>query len=207
MALTIEEINKIVGKFAHLHKHWETASAKHPINPITKERVGVSQYPEYWSGYNYAAKMYDSILPHTRPDVYPEHLLSVRAPNQSDAQAQYIRANYKPSTLSVFEDFKATISRAFADQNWSIRYNQETEPIFGTDTFQAYVNEEIEKFTSLEAFVKDMLPTLKLIDANGIIAVEPEDLDSSVIEDTGEVVLSNELVKPYPHYYSCKSIV
>ena len=207
MALTIEEINKIVSKFAALHKHWETSTAKNPINPITKERVGVSQYPEYWSGYNYAAKMYDSILPHTRPDVYPEHLLSVRAPNQSDAQAQYIRANYKPSTLSVFEDFKATISRAFADQNWSIRYNEETEPIFGTDTFELFVNEEIEKFTSLEAFVKDMLPTLKLIDANGIIAIEPEDFDESVIEDTGEVVLSNELIKPYPHYYSCKSIV
>jgi hypothetical protein len=205
--MTIEEVNKVVNRFAQLYKQWESSVAKHPINPITKERTGVTQYPEYWSGYNYAAKMYDSILPHTRPDVYPEHLLSVRAPNQSDAQSQYIRANYKPTTLSVFEDFKATISRAFADQNWSIRYNPETEPIFGTDSFQAYVNEEIEKFGSVEAFVKDMLPTLKLIDANGIIAIEPEDFDTTVIEDTGEVIVSNELIKPMPQYYSCKSIV
>jgi hypothetical protein len=189
-----------------LHKGWEAAAMKTPINPITKQRTGVSQYPEYWPGYNYAAKMYDSILPHTRPDIYPAHLLSVRAPNQTDAQAEYIRANYKPTTLSVFEDFKATISRAFADQNWSIRYSPELEPIFGEDTFQRYVNQEIERFGSLEAFVKTMLPTLKLIDPNGIIAIEPNDVDTFENED-GEEIISNELINPMPEYYSCKSIV
>jgi hypothetical protein len=150
--------------------------------------------------------MYDSILPHTRPDIYPAHLLSVRAPNQTDAQAEYIRANYKPTTLSVFEDFKATISRAFADQNWSIRYSPELEPIFGEDTFQRYVNQEIERFGSLEAFVKTMLPTLKLIDPNGIIAIEPNDVDTYENEE-GEEIISNELIRPMPEYYSCKSIV
>ena len=150
--------------------------------------------------------MYDSILPHTRPDIYPAHWLSVRAPNQTDAQAEYIKANYKPTTLSVFEDFKATISRAFADQNWSIKYNAEREPIFGEDTFQRYVNQEIERFGSLEAFVKTMLPTLKLIDPNGIIAIEPEYIDTYENEQ-GEEVVSNELIKPMPEYYSCKSIV
>jgi hypothetical protein len=149
MALTQDEVSRVVNRFAAMYKGWESAAAKHPINPITKQRTGVSQYPEYWDGYNYAAKMYDSILPHARPDVYPEHLLSVRAPNQTEAQAQYIKANYKPTTLSVFEDFKATVSRAFADQNWSIRYNPETEPIFGNDTFQSYVNTEIEKFSTM----------------------------------------------------------
>jgi hypothetical protein len=206
MALTTDEIDKIVNKFAYLHKGWENAATKSPINPITKERTGVTQYPEYWPGYNYAAKMYDSILPHTRPDIYPAHLLSVRAPNQTDAQAEYIRANYKPTTLSVFEDFKATISRAFADQNWSIRYSQELEPIFGQDTFQRFVNEEIDRFGSLEMFIKNMVPTLKLIDPNGIIAIEPDDIDT-VMDDEGEEIVSNELIRPMPEYYSCKSIV
>ena len=206
MALSIEDIDKIVNRFAALHKGWENAAMKTPINPITKQRTGVSQYPEYWPGYNYAAKMYDSILPHTRPDIYPAHLLSVRAPNQTDLQAEYIRANYKPTTLSVFEDFKATISRAFADQNWSLRYTPELEPIFGDDTFQRYVNNEIEKFGSLEMFVKTMLPTLKLIDPNGIIAISPEDVETIENED-GDDVISNELIRPIPEYYSCKSIV
>jgi hypothetical protein len=207
MALTPEEIDKVVNRFAAKFKSWSEANRSSPLNPITKQRQGVSQYPEYWDGYNYAAKMYDSILPHTRPDIYPEHLLSVRAPNQTDQQAQYIKANYKPTTLSVFEDFKATVSRAFADQNWSIKYFPELDERFGEDSFQRFVNEEIKKFGSVEAFVKTMLPTLKLVDPNGIIAVEPEDVETVTDESDDSEVISNDLLKPMPHYYSCKSIV
>jgi hypothetical protein len=94
MALSSEDIQKIVNRFAAKRKGWEQMTQSTPLNPITKQRAS-TQYPEYWSGYNYAAKMYDSILPHSRSDVYPEHLLSVRAHNQTDAQALYIKANYK----------------------------------------------------------------------------------------------------------------
>jgi hypothetical protein len=203
MALSSEDIQKIVNRFAAKRKGWEQMTQSTPLNPITKQRAS-SQYPEYWSGYNYAAKMYDSILPHSRSDVYPEHLLSVRAPNQTDAQALYIKANYKATTLSVFEDFRATISRAFADQNWSIRYSPELDERFGEETFQRYVNNEIEKFGSLEMFVKNMLPTLKLVDANGIIAIIPDDIET--LEDE-ETIISNELLRPMPRYFNCKNIV
>lgn len=206
MALSSEDISKIVNRFAAKRKNWEQMANSSPINPISKQRAG-GQYPEYWSGYNYAAKMYDSILPHSRSDVYPEHLLSVRAPNQTQAQSEYIKANYKATTLSVFEDFRATISRAFADQNWSIKYSAEVDPRFGEETFQRYVNNEIEKFGSLEMFVKNMLPTLKLVDANGIIAIEPEEIEYYDEENGEEQVISNELLRPMPKYYNCKNIV
>ena len=206
MALSFEEINKIVNKFAAKRRGFEQMSQSSALNPITKQRAG-GQYPEYWSGYNYAAKMYDSILPHSRSDVYPEHLLSVRAPNQTEAQSLYIKANYKATTLSVFEDFRATISRAFADQNWSIKYSAEVDPRFGEETFQRYVNSEIEKFGSLEMFVKNMLPTLKLVDANGIIAIFPDDIPYMDVEGLEEPVISNELLRPMPKYYNCKNIV
>jgi hypothetical protein len=206
MALSSEDIQKIVNRFAAKRKGWEQMTQSTPLNPITKQRAS-SQYPEYWSGYNYAAKMYDSILPHSRSDVYPEHLLSVRAPNQTDAQALYIKANYKATTLSVFEDFRATISRAFADQNWSIRYSPELDERFGEETFQRYVNNEIEKFGSLEMFVKNMLPTLKLVDANGIIAIYPDDIEYLDQDEFEEPVIGNELLRPMPTYYNCKNIV
>lgn len=211
MALSVEEISKEVQEFASKYKRWESEKAKTPINSITKTRIGVSQYPEYWDGYNYSARMYDSIIPHTRADIYPEKLLSVRAPNQSDAQAEYIKANYKATTLSVFEDFKATISRSFADQNWSVSYMDEKDGRFANETFANYVNKEIEKYGSVENFVKSMLPTLKLTDPNGIIAVEPDDLlPGGMVEAEGTenaFVLGNDLVKPVPVYYNCKDIV
>jgi len=55
-------------------------------------------------------------------------------------------------------------------------------------------------------FIKTMVPTLKLIDPNGIIAIEPEDIDT-IENEEGEEVVSNELIRPMPEYYSCKSIV
>ena len=73
MALSIEEVNKIVNKFAYKHKAFENDKSRSMTNPISKRRVGMYQYPEYWDGYNFAAMMYDSILPHARADVYPEH--------------------------------------------------------------------------------------------------------------------------------------
>ena len=117
--------------------------------------------------------MYDSILPHARSGVYPSHLLSVRAPNQTEAQAKYIKANYKPTTLNVFEDFKSTVSRSFADQNWSLRVNPEKDERYKEESFDEYINAQIQKYGSIEMFVKQMLPTLTLMDANGIIAVRP----------------------------------
>jgi hypothetical protein len=203
MAYTVEEISAIVKQYAEKTKAWRNRKKASPYDNIEKKSEGVSQYPEYWVGYNYAAKMYDSIETHTSYEYFPEHLFSVRAPNQDEKQAKWIRANYKPTTMPVYEDFKATVTRAFADQNWRIDYKPEADERFGDESFEEYVNKQIDNFGSIEMFVKSMLPALKIKDANGIIALYPETIP--VTED-GET-LSNELVKPQPYYYSCKRIV
>jgi hypothetical protein len=205
MALDIEEINRIVSKFVYKRKNWESMKAKTRYNNIEKKFEKVTPYPEYWNGYNYSAMMYEAILPHARADVFPERVLSVRAPNQTKEQSEYIRANYKPNTLNVFEDFRATISRAFADQNWSVKYNPEKDIRFEDETFQRYVNKGIRLFGSLEQFSKTLLPTLKLTDPNGIIAIKPDYIESEVVDE--EVKLTNNLVDPMPYYYPCINIV
>ena len=206
MTLTIEQVNEIVSKYAEKRRAFDLAKKSKPYNHITKQSEGITQYPEYWTGYNYCAHMYDSIVVHANANTFPAHLFAVRAPNETKEQSEYIRANYKPSTLSVFEDFKSTVGRAFGDQNWSVSYNKERSERFGDDTFERYVNQELPVFGSLEMWAKGMLPTLKLIDANGIIAVYPSSIPTVVTED-GQEVVGNDLVKPEPFYYSCKQIV
>ena len=205
MALEIEQVSEIVNRYAETTKAWENKRKQAPYNPITKEKENVTEYPEYWVGYNYAAKMYDSIMPHVNGAYYPAHLFAKRAPNETKEQSEYIKANYRPITTPVFEDFKSTITRAFADQNWHIKYLEETEPRFGYETLENYLNNWIDNFGSLEMFVKSLLPTLKLSDANGVIAVYPEKLPTEIMED-GEV-MTNELVEPQPFFYSCKRVV
>ncbi len=55
MALTITEINKIVEKFAFKTRAHKDSEVKSPIDHISKTRIGVTKYPEYWDGYNFAA--------------------------------------------------------------------------------------------------------------------------------------------------------
>lgn len=206
MALTIEQIEEIVERYRMLHKqHSNNLDAK-KYNYYTKEPVSGDVYPEYWQGYNVCADMYDSIKPHVDPSYYPSKLFARRAPNETEQQAQYIKANYRPITTPVFEDFKSTLSRPFADQNWGIEYKQETDNRFGNDSFEEYVNNEIKNFGSLEMFAKAMLPFFKITDPNGIICIYPEDIPTLQTED-GEEVIADQLVKPQPYYYSCKRIV
>lgn len=206
MALDSNQVAAVVSRYAAKYKEWKSKNTSSPYNDITKEKEGVTQYPEFWRGYNYSAQQFDAIAPHVRRDVYPSHLFAVRAPNETKQQSDYIKANYKPITLPVFEDFKATISRAFADQNWSVEYKNEKDGRFEGETFEKYVNNQISVFGSLELFVKTMLPTLKLTDPNGIIAVYPEHI-STMVNDSGEEVITNDMVTPEPYYYSCKRIV
>jgi len=205
MALEIQEINDIVARYAEITKAWENKKNQAVYNHITKEKEGVSEYPEYWKGYNYAAKMYDSIMPHVNGSYYPYHLFAKRAPNETKEQSEYIKANYKPITTPVFEDFKATVSRSFADQNYDIKYKEETEERFGEDTLENYINNWIDNFGSLDIFVKSLLPTLKLSDANGVIAIYPKTVPTQQTEE-GEII-SNELLEPQPFFYSCKRVV
>lgn len=206
MALTVDQVNDIVKQYVEKRKAFDKLKHQKPINDITKQREGVTKYPEFWTGYNYCAMMYDSIRVHALADTFPAHLFAVRAPNETKQQSEYIRSNYKPTTLQVFEDFKATVSRAFADQNWSVTYSEEKSERFGSDTFEQYVNQEIPIYGSLEIWAKSMLPTLKIIDANGIIATYPAYIPE-ITNEEGQIVEGNDLLKPEPFYYSCKQIV
>jgi hypothetical protein len=202
MALDESQVAAIVDSYAAKHKAWK----QRVDGDKYSEQKQIMPFPEYWEGYNYSAQQYDAIAPHVRSDVYPSRLFALRAPNETKQQSEYIKANYRPITLPVFEDFKSTISRAFADQNWSVEYKGEVDERFGQDTFERYVNTQISIFGSLESFIKSMLPTLKLSDPNGIIAIYPEHIPTQQ-DENGNQMISNELVDPEPHYYSCKRIV
>lgn len=204
MALDIEQINQVVSSFAEKSKNWERNKNKRKADK--HKGMDVPKYPEYWDGYNFAAQMYEAILPHAYPNIFPEHLFELRAPNQTEEQEKWIRNNYRPITLTVFEDFKSTITRIFSDENWHIKYKPELEDRFGEETFEQYVNSQIEIFGSIEMYFKSLLVTLKLIDANGIVATYPNEFPT-ITNEQGEQIFSNELLKPLPHYFNCMNIV
>lgn len=166
---------------------------------VVKDGEGMFTYvPKYYPGYAEAVKQRDRIANHAEVDKYPEDLFYKRAPNETEEEAEYIKANYKNVTHTVFADYLAVIGRCMADGNWSI--------MISNDEFAAYVNEGIETHGSIEAFIKDIILTLKAKDPNGVIAIDVPPLPTVVVDDVA-IPNDTEKFKPHPLYYPCDAVV
>lgn len=213
MALSIERLEKIKAEFIRLFvpydnklRQWEqkreTAFKSH--NALTQFLQLPPIAPEYYPGYHAAVDMMEQIEVHASKNKFPAKLFISRAPNETDQEYAYRKANYKNTTHPVFTDYINTISRSLSDQNWSFSADEDlSEYIYNLPTH-----------ISLEQYFKDFIPGLKTIDANGIIAIEPSEVkyrrDSEgaiLLDEQGAAMISDEQIDPVPVYYSCARIV
>lgn len=203
MAYTQEEIQAKIQEIVSIGKpFWQKQSQKNPFSANSEE------IPEYWSGYRVAVDQYERIRVHAEYGVFPERLLKLRSPNEEEKEQEFRRNNYKQTTLPVFKDFDSTVQRIFHDSNWSIEYSDEEQQFISNNlTFRDYVENQIHTYGSIENFVKFILSTSKLKDANGVVAVKPVKIPTITKED-GEVIIdSQKLVDPVPFYYNIKQLV
>ena len=158
--------------------------------------------------YKESVDMADSISNHAVKGKFPEKLFSNRSPNETEAEAKYIKANYKQYTLPEYIDYLMTINRPWGDGNWSINYREEEQKFIDADKrFQDYVEYELPIYGSLETFMKSILPNLKSIDANGFLAIRPKELDY-VENGNGEYVIdATEPYRPTILYFDSKNVM
>lgn len=197
----LEEIQKIVSDVVDKLKVYDTKTSG-------GRKCTWDDIPEYWPGYKKAYKYMKDIKVHAEIGEYPEDLFAVRAPNQTDKEAKYIKANYKQNTLPVFMDYLSTMQRPFFDGNWSIDYqtDQWADGYISTETtLQDYVEGEITGVGNLENFVKQILSQMKAVDANGVVAIKPRDIPVAEVDTPDGVqyeVDNTQLFDPVPFYYS-----
>jgi len=156
----------------------------------------------------HSVEQMERISYHTVQGVFPEKLFKHRSPNETKEESKYIRDNYKQVTLPFYIDYRNTVTRCFADNNWTIKYNEDLPKYKAADlTFQKYVESEVPMFMSVENFVKFVMPDLKTTDPNGFIAVRPKDIKLKELEDGEFVIDSDELYEPTIFYFSSKDVV
>jgi len=171
-------------------------------NVLSIEKQNKSGYqkdkgkPNYTPIYCKSVEFCEKIEVHSKIGEIPEELLKKRAPNQTDKEFEYIKANYKQITLPVFNDYMSTVNRMWNDGNWDIKYAEDA-PIFKEETFQEYVEKQIFIYGSIESYFKTIVATQKAIDANGVLAIKPRKNE----------VLENELVDPIPFIYCSESVL
>lgn len=208
---TIEEITDIVKRTSKMAIDANTSTKKRIDDEILRlfGKEIEEKLPEYYEGYDDAVENYEAIKVHADKNTFPYRLFANRAPNQTEKSARWIKDNYKNVTNPVFIDFLNTVLRCTHDQNWSIKFGEESELATNTgETLQKYLYEGIEIYGSLEAFLKNVMFYLQLTDPMGVIAVKPKELSLTINENTGErVISSTEFVNPQPIYYNCKQVV
>jgi hypothetical protein len=194
--LTPEQISYLVDSITSIRNKGNKSKG------ITLMQQSSDNYlPDYYNGYKLSVKWLDQIRTHAQKGVFPYELFEKTAPNQTPKEAEYVRANYKQTTLQVFKDMVDTYGRAYHENNWSISYTPDADQYVNTDTTLArYLDSEFPEYGSLDNFVFMFLPPLKLMDAMGVVAVMPYELDT--VEIDGEEVLNpDELVEPYTKFY------
>lgn len=195
-----QEVINLLTPIINLYKKYDPKTN----NPRYKYKI--DDLPDFYPNYKTAIKYAHRIRIHSETGCFPETLFINRYPNQTDKEFEYMKSNYKQNTLPVFVDFVSTMTRPFSDGNWDIQYDDENEQ--EKDDFRHYVENEIEVVRSLKEYVKGLLPSLKTVDANGVIAIRPEKVFKIVDEETEEEVIDNStLVSPQPYYYPIEQVL
>ena len=139
----------------------------------------------YSEEYYIIQKQVKSILPHSDENYVPDNLVQKRAPNATDEQVKYIKENWKCTTAPVYHELLNVIQRGFIDDNWQIIWSDEQEDM------RVYCEEDFPKFGSTEAFIKEIVPPIKYVDANCILAVRPKGF-SFLVDEDGKPRLTEE---------------
>lgn len=169
--------------------------------------------PDYWPGYRETVRQRQRILTHAELDHFPAHLFRQRAPRQTVEEFEYLRANYKQTTLPVFLDFENTVGRVWFDANWSATWTagQEGE---GAEQAKADLErylEELDGRGSWEQYAKDYLTHETLVDANAVLAWYASEVPTTTtVDDRGElleVIAGDRLLPVLPHLYRCDQVV
>lgn len=166
------------------------------------------KYPKYYNGYEQIVKEYERIETHAKFGEFPERLFLKRSPNQTKEEFEYEKENYKQTTLPIFIDFVNTISRIFSDGNWSISFDTENDKYRSINaTLQEYLEIPLSDYGSVEEFVKTLLPAQILRDANGVIAVRPDENKTSYDDNGIEIIDNSVLPEPKIFYFECEDVV
>lgn len=169
-----------------------------------EKKTDYKKLPNYNDIYVDAVKQRDRINIHADPDVFPYLIFARRSPNQTDEQFEYVKENYQCTTNPVWIDYQSVIGRSFIDTNWNITWPEENEDV---EDFREYTTSEVPIYGSVENFVTQVMPSIKGVDANGVIAVRPYRF-ALIVDDEGNARIDDqEPFEPTIFYHQSKDVL
>lgn len=212
MIYELPDIERIVGSVVDIIKQssiiktqgtfWSWLSNRTNLVPKADSKV-----PVFYEEYPLITGQAERIRIHAEPGIFPDELFIVRSPNMVQKEFDYVKSNFKQTSLPVFIDYINTIGRCFSDDNWNIDYKEDGKKEVDEDSLRHYLENGIKHYGSLENFIKFTLPTLMTIDAMGIIAINIPGFPTKANEEGELIYDESELLQPQPYYHPSKNIL
>lgn len=131
--------------------------------------------------------------------IMPESLIIDRRPNESDAIKNYRRKIYVPITKRPISKVISSLEKIRRSQDWSVQYETTAKcsSIKEEETLEQYCEYNYPHFTSITNWAFSVLLRKYILDANGIIAIIPEEMPSK----------NTEYCKPVAKFFDSEQIV
>lgn len=175
--MTIEEVSAIWNDRWTRIKPWVKDG---DIVPNTQDSSR-PEWPDLWPGYAEAVRQRNGIIPHVMPGGFPAALFEAKAPNQTQKEMDWMRANYRQVTMPVYLDLENTVGRAMHPRNWSLDYDESP----ASELVKEYVEKGVKEWGSLFNFFRFAGTKLKISDAMGCLTFVPSSVD---VIDSGDGV-------------------
>lgn len=206
-----EEIQSIVTSVTDIIRQSGIAKTKGTFWSWLSNRTNLvpkadSKVPMFYDEYPLITGQAERIRIHAEPGIFPDELFLVRSPNMIEKEFDYVKSNFKQTSLPVFIDYINTITRSFSDDNWNIDYKEEKKET-DEDSLRFYLENGIKHYGSLENFIKLTLPSLKTIDAMGIIAINIPGFPAKINEEGELIYDEGGQLEPQPYYHPSKNIL
>jgi len=206
-----QEVKAVIDHIVSVFKKTDSEYAQRFVSAQNKSNLFAQKkepMPNYYPCYNMTVDFMERIRIHSELGYFPEKLFEKRSPNQTQQEADYIRENFKQTTLPFFNEYISTVTRAFADPNCGVNFEDEEEKYKAAEiTFQNYVESQIKDYGSIENFIQYIIPAIKAQDANGVVVVKPNEIKTQVDEEGNEITDDTQLDTPVPYYFNSKQVV
>lgn len=129
----------------------------------------------------------------------PQKLITERRPNESDKIKEYREKIYVPITKRTISKVFSSLEKIRRSQDWSVQFDAEkvSSLIKDDETLEQYCEYRYPHFTSITNWAFSVLLRKYLIDANGIVAIIPEQMPES----------TTEYIKPVAKFFDSEQIM
>lgn len=162
------------------------------INFDDKKKKG--ELPNYSPIYAETVTLQQEVAVHSEIKDFPEKLFKTKAPNESDEQWNYRKANYEPVTMPFWNRAVGVFNRVWNENNYEIKWTE-------NDQQKEYFTKGYPEYGKITSYLESIVTRYKVNDPNAVLVIKPWYLPT--VPDGENIKLDDSVEMPAVAYIYC----